>query len=289
MRKLSIACVNANGKLRQEAIDSILYYCKNIDILFITETWLPPDKTIPTHWQQYHIYGEPVVNSDRCQMGISLFINPLFKYSKIHVDTQKSKYFLTCHLDNLKIYCVYLPPSPSLDNATTMQILESITLTPNTILCGDFNARMGKRTGDSRWNTRGNKFSAYLDTHSLIDYNSLLQYAKPTRVVYKERSSTTETSIVDYFISQSTLVQPKLDIRTDLSVLGSDHKLMIFSFVWIDHDVRDDTPPEPLRNRWKLSRLPEMPVRTAYIQTMQQQFYSKNCGDLSTFNTKYNK
>ncbi|KAI8326547.1 Endonuclease/exonuclease/phosphatase [Choanephora cucurbitarum] len=276
MRKLNIACVNAKGKLRQEAIDSILYYCKNVDLLFITETWLPPDKTIPTHWQQFHIYGEPVVNADRCQMGISLFINPSFNYSKLHVDTQISKYYMTCHLDNLKIHCVYLPPSPSLDNTTSMQILESIPLTPDTILCGDFNAHMGKRTGDSRWNPRGNKLSSFLDRHTLINYNSLLQYAKPTRVVYKESTNITEASIADYFISQSTLMHSKLDIRTDLSVLRSDHKLMVFSFIWMNHDVRDDTPPEPLRKRWKLSRLAEMPVRTAYITTMQQQFHSKN-------------
>ena len=281
MRKLTIASINANGKLRQEAIDSILYYCKNTDILFVTETWLPPDKTIPTHWQQFHIYGEPVVNADRCQMGISLFINPSFKYSKLHVDTQKSKYYMTCHLDSLKIHCVYLPPSPSLDNTTTMQILESIPLTPDTILCGDFNARMGKVTGDSRWNPRGSKLSTFIEKNSLINHNTLLQYAKPTRVVYKENNNITETSIVDYFISQSQLTNPSLNIRTDLSVLGSDHKLMVLSFDWINHDVSDDTPPDPLRRRWKLSRLAEMPVRTAYIITMQKQFYSKNLNHLT--------
>ena len=65
MRKLTIAHINANGKLRQEAIDSLLFYCKTVDLLFITETWLPPGTILHTHWKHHHIYGEPVHNSPR--------------------------------------------------------------------------------------------------------------------------------------------------------------------------------------------------------------------------------
>ncbi|OBZ81162.1 hypothetical protein A0J61_10789, partial [Choanephora cucurbitarum] len=147
--------------------------------------------------------------------------------------------------------CLLTSLSPSLDNTTAMQILEFIPLTPDTILCSDFAARMSKRTGDNRRNPKGNRLSTFIE-------QNILEF------------------IVDYFISQSQLTNPSLNIRTDLSVLGSDHKLMVLSFDWINHDVSDDTPPDPLRRRWKLSRLAEMPVRTAYITTMQQQFFSKN-------------
>ncbi|KAI9468872.1 MAG: hypothetical protein EXX96DRAFT_612576 [Benjaminiella poitrasii] len=286
MRTLNIACINANGRLRQEAIDSVLYHSSHTDLLFITETWLAPSTSLPTHWAQYHIYGSPVIHSHRHQMGISLFINPSFTYTKLYVDTQTSPYYMICHLDSLKIYCFYLPPHPSFPNASVMSLLESVPLTPNTIFCGDFNARMGKYSGDLRWNTRGSSFAKYIRHNSLFNWNSKLQYGIPTRINYYASTNQTESSIVDYFLSQSDLIRPSLDIRTDLAVLGSDHKLMTLSFVWDDlaSSSLDEPPPEPFRKRWKTSRLDEPDVRNLYIQTVQQQFHHRQLNsNLRTF------
>ncbi|CEP12433.1 hypothetical protein [Parasitella parasitica] len=266
-----------NMDTAQETIDSIIFYCNSVDMLFITETWLPPGTMIPTHWQQFHIYGLPVPNSLRHQMGISLFINPDAHLPKLHVDTQSSNYYMRCHVDNLQIYCFYLPPDPSLDNTTTMQILESLPITANTILCGDLNSRMGKRTGDSRWNTRGSKISSFIGKRNIYNWNAKLQYGIPTRIHYLPQSNTTETSIVDYFLSQSDLAQPSLKIRTDLAVLGSDHKMMEFSFLWADQEALTDDQTETLsRKRWKVQRLLEPSVCDAYITTLQRQFYQKD-------------
>ncbi|KAI8069139.1 Endonuclease/exonuclease/phosphatase, partial [Gilbertella persicaria] len=272
MRKLSIACINANGKLREEAIDSVLYYCKHIDLLFITETWLPPGKTIPTTWHQYHLYGKAVSNSYRQQMGISLFINPTSKFNKIYVDLLQSEYYMLCHIDNLKIYCFYLPPFPSLDNNTTMQIINSIPLSNNTILCGDFNARMGKYTGDLRWNPRGSKLSKHIQDNHWYNWNVKCQYGIPTRINYRQQSNTTDNSIVDYFISTSDFQQADLQIKTDLAILGSDHKMLVFSFLWDDLSFADDQQPQQ-RKKWKVVRLQELDVLQAYRRTLKQQLH----------------
>ena len=120
MRKLNIAYLNANGKLRQESIDSLLFYCKTVDLIFITETWLPPNTPLHTNWKHHHIYGEPVPNSPRHQQGISLFIHPDLKTTNLFIDTHSSKYFLICHIDGFKIYCFYLPPFPSLDDTAAI-------------------------------------------------------------------------------------------------------------------------------------------------------------------------
>ncbi|KAI7905496.1 Endonuclease/exonuclease/phosphatase, partial [Cokeromyces recurvatus] len=288
MRVLNIACINANGKLQQEAIDSALYHCKTIDLLFITETWLPPDKSIPTHWKQFHIYGSPVPQSYRFQMGISLFINPTFNYTNIYVDTQSSPYYMLCHIDNIKIYCLYLPPHPSLHNTTALQLLSSIPLSSNTILCGDINARMGKQTGDSRWNTRGSKFAKYIQENNLYNWNAIHQYGTPTRLNYIERNNSIEKSIVDYFLTQADLPQSQLQIKTDLSVFGSDHKLMIFSFLWdTNHLDTDELPPTPVRQRWKIHRLKDPHVQSEYIKTLQSQFYKKELYKKSYELTQY--
>lgn len=106
-RKLNISCISVNGKLREEAIDSTIFYCKSTDLLFITETWLPPTASnLPTDWTHYHQYGHPVSNSYRHERGISLF-NPNLKYEKLYLDTTKSDYYIIFTIDNLKIYCLY--------------------------------------------------------------------------------------------------------------------------------------------------------------------------------------
>jgi hypothetical protein len=163
-----------------------------------------------------------------------------------------------------------------------MQILSSIPLTSSTIICGDINARMGKRTGDSRWNTRGTKFNQFISQNNLYNWNSINQYGVPTRINYFEQTNSVDNSIVDYFITQADLPQAQLCIRTDLAVLGSDHKLMIFSFMWDDQLLgNDDQPQDPFRKRWKINRLLELPVYKEYIITMQRQFYAKNLNQKS--------
>jgi hypothetical protein len=98
----------------------------------------------------------------------------------------------------------------------------------------------------------------------------------PTRIDYKPSTNTTENSIIDYFLSTTNLLQADLKIRTDLAALGSDHKLIFFSFIY-DNTTIDGAQYEPTftRKRWKIKRLSEKPVRKEYTYAMQRQFYAK--------------
>ncbi|CAO3650004.1 unnamed protein product [Mucor hiemalis] len=76
-------------------------------------------------------------------------------------------------MDDLVIYCFYLPPTPSLNDNLALDILKSLPLNNNNlILCGDFNARMGKLTGDHKWNTRGSKLATLIRHTGLFNWNS---------------------------------------------------------------------------------------------------------------------
>ncbi|KAI9477944.1 MAG: hypothetical protein EXX96DRAFT_568929 [Benjaminiella poitrasii] len=65
--------------------------------IFITETWLLPNASLPTTWAQYHVYGEQVENTFRGQMGITLLINPRFQPSYRIITRQHSTYHPSIH------------------------------------------------------------------------------------------------------------------------------------------------------------------------------------------------
>ncbi|KAG1169344.1 hypothetical protein G6F36_012085 [Rhizopus arrhizus] len=136
-----------------------------------------------------------------------------------------SQYKLSFIIADTLVHCVYLPPS--LDNQVVSQVLDSLPHTApdvkHTILCGDFNARMGSYTGDNSTNPRGNTIYRWLQEHNFILWNQRLAYGKPTFIAHQG------SSIIDFFMSDTELCNPSLTIREDLS-LDSAHKMMSFSY-----------------------------------------------------------
>ncbi|OAD80274.1 hypothetical protein PHYBLDRAFT_137821 [Phycomyces blakesleeanus NRRL 1555(-)] len=121
-------------------------------MLFITETWLLSPSHLPTSWSQIHLYGSPVAGTYRGSMGVSVLISPHCPYAVPQIP-MPSKYALAVKIGSLRIVCLYLPPTmPTHD---VLHVLSSIPLTHDTILCGDFNARLGSVTGDYASNSRG--------------------------------------------------------------------------------------------------------------------------------------
>lgn len=272
MIDISIACINANG-LSDKAVDDILFYCTNIDLLFITETWLLPNTSLPTTWKQYHVYGEQVQNSFRGQMGTSLLVNPNFAHkNNIYVNTNTSKYLITCKIFSTTIHCIYLPPTPSLTDVEAYSLLQAIPLLqqPNTIICGDFNARLGPHImGDSRWNSRGSKLMKWVNDHGLLNLNRTLgQKGVPTYMRFQNNQ--TQTSIIDYFFSTSELLEATLQIRVDLGF--SDHKMLHLTF-------KLEEPTENLqdtvfqRQQWQIHKLQDPAIVKLYNKTVQQSIY----------------
>ncbi|OAD75683.1 hypothetical protein PHYBLDRAFT_166910 [Phycomyces blakesleeanus NRRL 1555(-)] len=142
---------NANG-LQPCAIKDVLNHCQSLHMLFITETWLLSPARLPTSWSQFHLYGSPVAGNYCGSMGVSLLVSPSCPYAVTQI-SMPNNYALAVKIGTLRLICLYLPPSMPTHEA--LDILSAIPLTDDTIICGDFNARLGSVTGDYASNPRG--------------------------------------------------------------------------------------------------------------------------------------
>lgn len=149
--QLTISIFNAIG-LPRPALDSLLAFTPSSDLLFVTETRLLSPYRYYTSWTQHHVYCVlPHPESRKGSRGISLFVNPSCTYHVrcIPDSSDFSPYHLSCIVANTLIHCVYLPPS--LPDETALAVLQLLTLyhpnTNRTILCGDFNTRLGSIAG----------------------------------------------------------------------------------------------------------------------------------------------
>ncbi|KAI8329012.1 hypothetical protein BD560DRAFT_319183, partial [Blakeslea trispora] len=136
---------------KSSSIADVLSHCRSFDIVLITETWILSPSLLPTSWTQFHTYGKPVAGNYRGSQGIVALVNPDCPVSVTHL-TSPNPYTLCLQFGQLRIACFYLPSSLSLDQVLTT--LDSIPLSRDTILCGDFNARLSSLVGDSLGNSR---------------------------------------------------------------------------------------------------------------------------------------
>jgi hypothetical protein len=194
----------------------------------VSPLWLTPPMLIPTNWTQYHIYGTKVINdNNRGSGGVAALINPRCPYPVTQLPSPNN-HILSLKVGALRVYCVYLPPSLHLDQV--FDILNSTPLLPGTIICGDFNARLGELLGDSKTNPRGLRLLPWLSDRQLSVLNGSLAYGIPTFSAF--RQGVEVSSIIDLFITNmgpSSLSASLLNVECDLS-LGSDHRLMTLSF-----------------------------------------------------------
>ncbi|KAK4508996.1 uncharacterized protein ATC70_007344 [Mucor velutinosus] len=131
-------------------------------------------------------------------------------------------------------------------------------MTRDTILCGDFNARLGSLTGDAISNARGNALKPWFDEHCLSVLNASLAFGVTTYSSFRQQQEL--SSIIDLFltnIGDVALVNPQLVVESDLS-LGSDHRLMSLTFGYVpplDDTVAPGDSVLAPRRQWKLSKL----------------------------------
>ncbi|KAI9243685.1 hypothetical protein EDC94DRAFT_630509 [Helicostylum pulchrum] len=147
-----------------------------------------------------------------------------------------------------------------------MAALDSVPLHQNTILCGDFNARLFTFTGDTASNARGTQFKTWLEDREMSVLNATLAYGLPT--FRRMMQDVEHTSIIDLFITNNLniLQRPAITIYSDLT-MGSDHCLSSFTFD-LDLDVNDTNDPQTVnpRRTWKLSKLREADVCVEYVR-----------------------
>ncbi|KAG1439058.1 hypothetical protein G6F56_012420 [Rhizopus delemar] len=255
VQHLSMSLWNANG-LRATTVHEVLSHCFDSSLLFITETWLLSPSLLPTDWMQYHVYGVPVASTSRGSMGVTALVNPSCPYTITQLPSA-NRYTLSLKVGPFRVHCVYVPPP--LSNSDFLSVLSSIPSLPNTIICGDFNARLGDLTGDHLVSARGRSMLQWLSVSPFQVLNGSLAHGLATWV--GSRQDREWTSILDLFISNTTLLSPSMQVFSDLS-LGSDHRLLSLSFSF---DASFDDPPlssppdatfHP-RRLWNLSRLAE--------------------------------
>lgn len=271
---LGITVWNANG-LKKEAIDDLLQNINiNTYLLFITETWLSNNtsKNLPTTWKQYHNYGTQTT-AYRAKEGITLLINPICPFPVITYPIE-NQYTLTCKIHNFIIICFYLPNSIPIDeyNHYLMQQLNKYQPHENIILCGDFNARLGSTLGDHAENERASYFREFIANNGLTIWNQQLAYGIPTYIKGSSTHGIVKKSIIDLVITNQTsfVTDPQMQIRTDLS-LGSDHKLVYFSFIF--HTTPPEAPTLHPRKLWKIKKL-EINTDNQHIREHYQQLIS---------------
>lgn len=267
MSGLQLSLWNANG-LRTSVVQDVLSHCLakytfsstvlTPSILFITETWLLAPTLLPTDWTQYHTYGDPVANSTRGSMGLCALVSPSCPYLVSQIPSP-NKYTLALKIGSLRVYCLYLPPSIA-DASLIADILLSIPVRANTIVCGDFNARLGRFTGDRLLNARGRALKKWADDYELAILNSSLAFRKPTWVGMSEDGHEI-SSIIDLFLTNASLSNASMTVETNLS-LNSDHRLLhlYFQSPGLITSPRDSTSSVPRlhpRRLWNLSRLSE--------------------------------
>jgi hypothetical protein len=257
VRSFSLALWNANG-LRVTTIHDVLSHALSCDILLITETWLTSG-LIPTDWSQYHLYGQTVTNANgRGSGGVTALISPHCPFTVSQLPSYNA-YTLSIKVDKVNVHCVYFPPSLSRD--LVLSSLNSLPLHSDTIICGDFNARLGDVTGDSATNPRGLALLPWIEERNLSVLNSSLAYGIDTYCTF--RNGAVASSIIDLFLTNiggSGMVSPSLSVASDLS-LGSDHRLLQLGFEYIavsggSSGVGDSSVLAP-RRTWNLSRLAE--------------------------------
>ena len=210
------------------------------------------------NWSQYHLYGSKVVGANnRGQGGISALISPHCPHIVSPLPSLNA-YTLSMKIGAVNVHCVYFPPSISDD--LVISSLKQIPLGSDTIICGDFNSRMGTLTGDSRTNPRGVRLQSFCEQRTLAVLNSTLAHGIATFSTFRQEAE--HSSIIDLFltnISSWNMTHLNLSIETDLS-LGSDHRLMTLSFDYappLGSGGNSDGTLAP-RRLWNLSRLSEL-------------------------------
>lgn len=266
---ISIGLWNANG-LRATVISDIIQYASSFSLLIITETWLRSPSRLPTNWTQYHIYGATVPGAgNRGSGGVCALVSPSCPFPVYQLPSPNA-FTLSLKVGPFRLLCLYLSPSMSVPD--TMSLLCSLPMHPNTILCGDFNARLGDLTGDSIVNTRGRAFLPWMEERQLIVLNSFLAKGVPTWLGFRDNREM--SSIIDLFVTNvpfDYLDSPSLTVAADLC-LGSDHRLLCLSFssslFSSSPDVHDPSSASlHPRRLWNLSRLQESEPRSLYVST----------------------
>lgn len=89
-----------------------------------------------------------------------------------------AKYTLTFIISKILIHCPYLPSCPQLEGISA--VFGSLYLNMHSaipiVVCGDLNAWLGSRTGDTTLTSRGRLLQQKIDLYSIINWNQHIAF-----------------------------------------------------------------------------------------------------------------
>lgn len=268
-RSFNLSLWNANG-LKTTTIQDVLSHVSNSDLLFITETWLTSGY-LPINWSQFHLYGTKVPGAfNRGSGGVSILVSPSCPFTVSQLPSS-NPYTLSLKVDSITIHCIYFPPN--LSNELVFSIFNSLLTAHDTIILGDFNARLGGLTGDSITNPRGTALKPWLEENDFRVLNATLAYGIPTFNAF--RNDVELCSIIDLLLTnipETSMPYSHMVVETELS-LGSDHRLVYFSMEYISPVTNNEGTftggsssgaTMATRRLWNLSRLGEAGPRDLF-------------------------
>ena len=213
---LVLAQANINGLMGKEVPISMYIEEKNIDIMFLCETWLTstsnPRLSNIFSVNSFERTGR-IVGGRRGQRGLICLVKQSIKNQVREVYNSQNGLYTIIQLVNQYIASVYLPPS--MPDEMLSAILDDILhrTRGQCIIMGDFNARVGDLVGDITFNVRGRRLMTYLE-------DSELEILIPENPCFTSRSRS-GGGVPDLVLS--TVSNGLLFVDQDECFGGSDH------------------------------------------------------------------
>ena len=167
---LVLAQANINGLTGKEFPASMYIKEKEIDIMFLCETWLPKNQ----YPQLSHIVSVNsfektgnIVGGRRGLRGLICLVKHSIKNQVQEVYKSEDGLYIIVKYESYYYASVYLPPS--LPDEMLATILDDIIFRTNgeCVIMGDFNARVEEVVGDTSVNLSGRKLIEYLEESEL--------------------------------------------------------------------------------------------------------------------------
>ena len=268
-QSLSFGSVNIAGlQLQyQQAIDLIL--TKSLHFLAIQETWLRPLQSLGPLQHLIISDSRPPATADY-HSGTLIIRNPqtTSKDDFQHITSSTKGHYTWAKYRNIIIGSFYL--SPHLSRQEYASALNSVKDIPNInfstqqfIIMGDFNTRLGEKTGDSTsmpaW--KRDLFDNF--THQLrLD---LLLPSPSSRPAWTNITAQ-GAAVIDYILISSSFPPEESLLTVPVHSLTTTHRL-IHSTLTLHPNTPTPSPPIPKHNTKKLKHLP---TRINYILHAQK-------------------
>lgn len=266
MTTIRVATFNAsNLKGKVEEIIEYMEECE-IDLTFVCETWLRPLQDRPHECVQYRTSYQPLTTTKPIY-GVAVIVNPKHTTGKgtcdslaVHGGSPGLTVFFT--FKGISFGGVYLPCTWPDEKVMDLMAFPS-GAGPVRVLLGDFNMRLGTRTGDHKTNQRGGTLFPVLEESGW----NLCKADDDCPTFSNPRGS----SIVDYFMTNGSSRDLWIRTYTAQDFCGSsDHCMVISEFTAPVGQVSVPMAETVQYSRWNYKRLEDEIYRELYKATLQE-------------------